>query len=226
MNWSWDMTVKMAALLIAVVTYLCSRQRELRIRRAELVRTYTNDLYADQAVAQLFMDIDHDRLGDWKIAGSKNELTLIRLLDHFNAMGHNLKRGVLRVDDIMPTTLAYAALRTWENTAVREYLRHIAQEDRKNYAAGLGFRYFEELATEIAWLCGRDGRGETPGAFLSAPTRRSTRMLVYTRLPAARLVRNVNRRIASAYQPKRRAGRRYGLADKGSRLGTGRLPRG
>ncbi len=96
MDASWDAAIKITAVVVAALTYFGSKRREIRIRRAELVRAYTNDFYADDEFLALFMDIDYNRLGTEPIVGSDRELAVIRLLDFLNAMGHNWRRGVLR----------------------------------------------------------------------------------------------------------------------------------
>ncbi|GHH62533.1 hypothetical protein [Lentzea cavernae] len=150
MNSNLDLAIKALAVLVAVITYLGSKHREMLMRRAELVRGYTNDLYSDAAVVDLFMEIDRNDIRDVPIAGSDREVVLIRLLDQMNAMGHNWNRGVLKLEDIFPTTLAYAVLRVWKNPIVQEYLRHIKKSDEENYVPGSGFLYFEKLAAAIS----------------------------------------------------------------------------
>jgi hypothetical protein len=196
MKWSTDAALSAAAIIVAALTYIGTKRREMRIRRAELVRAYTTEFYADPGVTALFMDIDYDRLGNGHLAGSSRELSLIRLLDYFNAMGHNWKRGVLKLDDIFPTTLAYAALRTWENEAVRKYLLQIKKWDEERYAPGSGFRYFEQFAIEIAFLCRRiPTNAHVADLVLSTPMRRTAGLVLFTRFPILRRWRKMMWRI-------------------------------
>lgn len=116
-----------------------TRTAERRLRRAELIRSYTNDFYLSRDVVELFMDIDHERFNyDSTFLGSDRELALIHLLDNFNALGHSWRRHVISLNDLLPTTLAYAALRTWENPSVRRYLSQIQIWDENRYWPGWG----------------------------------------------------------------------------------------
>jgi hypothetical protein len=49
------------AIVVALGTYVATRLRDSAIHRAELVRQYTADFYASDAVVALFVDIDYDR---------------------------------------------------------------------------------------------------------------------------------------------------------------------
>lgn len=126
------------------------------MRRAELIRNYTNDFYLSTHITTTFMDIDHGRfVYSDEFLGTEDELALIHLLDYFNNVGHNVRRGVVTLDDLVPTTVGYAALRTWEDPEVRKYLGQITVWDEDRYVPGSAYRYFEELAVDIALLCGR-----------------------------------------------------------------------
>jgi hypothetical protein len=176
-----------AAIGVALLTYYRTRAAERRVRRAELVRNYTNDFYLNRDVTALFMDIDHERfVYDDGILGSDRELTLIHLLDYFNVLGHNWKRRIISLDDMLPTTLAYAALRAWENPGIRQYLVQIRIWDEERYlgASGSGFRYFEELAIEVALLCGRiEPSARISDLIISTRLRRSMPVFLFTRFP-------------------------------------------
>jgi hypothetical protein len=131
---SLEQVTAVAAIGVALLTYYRTRAAERRLRRAELVRNYTNDFYFSRDVTTLFMDIDHERfVYDDGLLGSDRELALIHLLDYFNALGHNWKRRIVLLDDILPTTLAYAALRAWENPGVRQYLVQVRIWDEERY---------------------------------------------------------------------------------------------
>ena len=158
---------------VALLTYYRTRAAERRLRRAEFIRNYTNDFYLSPDITSLFMSIDYDRsVFDEELTGTDRELALIHLLDYFNALGYNWKRRVVSLDDILPTTLGYAALRVWENPSVRRYLVLIRRSDEKRYLKASGFRYFEELAIEVALLCGK-----------LEPSSRISDLVISTRLP-------------------------------------------
>lgn len=131
------------------------------------------------------MDIDHERFKyDPTFLGSDRELVLIHLLDNFNALGHSWRRHVISLNDLLPTTLAYAALRTWANPSVRQYLSQIQIWDENRYWPGLGFRYFEDLAIEIRFLCHRQPRVKrADDPALSTHFRRPVALAVLLRFP-------------------------------------------
>lgn len=149
-NWNFQSLIALAAVVATVVTFVATRRQELRLKRAELVRTYTTDLYATSSVLALFTDIDHNRFVYTNaLIDTDREVALIQLLDHFNSIGHNVHEKVLSLADIMPTTMAYAILRTWEDKGVRTYLEQIRTWDEERFIPGYGFRYFELLAIRI-----------------------------------------------------------------------------
>jgi hypothetical protein len=187
MSLTLERATAVIAIIVTLLTYYRTRAAERRLRRSELIRNYTNDFYLNPDVTAIFMDIDHDRfVYDELFLGSDRELALIHLLDYFNALGHNWKRRIVSLDDLLPTTLTYAALRTWENADVRQYLRQIQAWDEERYVQGSGFRYFEELAIEVAFLCGRIQRGaRLEDLILSTRFRRSIQLAIFTRLPLA-----------------------------------------
>jgi hypothetical protein len=91
---------------------------------------------------------------------------------------------VISLNDLLPTTLAYAALRTWENPSVRRYLSQIQIWDENRYWPGLGFRYFEDLAVEIRFLCHRQPRVKrADDPALSTHFRRPVALAVLLRFP-------------------------------------------
>jgi hypothetical protein len=149
-----DLLLSALGVVVAVVTYLHSRSRERRLRRAELVRAYTGDFYGDPEVTAVFLAVDHGRyrLTDADL-GTAAELALIHLLDILNIVGHNWKRGVLRLEDIVPTTIGYDAVRVYEDSAVQWYLKKVAGWDVERYCAGTGFAYFQALAKALRAAC-------------------------------------------------------------------------
>ncbi|MGE0298305.1 hypothetical protein [Pseudonocardia sp.] len=152
--WEWEAIVGSLAVVVTVLLFLATRARDLRLKRADLLRSYTADLYASAETADLFMDIDHERFtyDDATFLGTSRELALIKLLDYFNAVGYYWRRRVLLIEDILPTTIAYALLRTWEDPSVRRYLQQIKKWDEERFIAEAGFQYFEELAIVLSLL--------------------------------------------------------------------------
>src|SRR4051812_30891034 len=120
---TWQITLAVLALLATVGTYIATRVRDTRTKTAELVRTYSRDLYASPPVLELFQQIDHGEFRySQELVGTDRETVLIELLDHMNSIGHNVRRGVLSVRDILPTTIAYAVVRTYNDPHVQQYL--------------------------------------------------------------------------------------------------------
>lgn len=171
-----EATVAIVAAGITVATWALNSRASRLTQRAEFIRNCTNDFYGSRALTSIFMDIDHDRFRyDASMLGTDKELDLIQYLDYFNAVGHNWCRGVVKIADIMPTTIGYAALRSWENDGVRAYLQQIRRWDEERYSVSTGFIYFEELAIQIGWLCGRIHSGVNRSELLfSASPRRIT----------------------------------------------------
>jgi hypothetical protein len=202
----WKLAVAIMAVLVSIGTAIASRSRDRRTKTAELVRTYTRDLYANREVLEMFQDIDQDRFDMQldELVGAHAEIVLVQLLDHLNSIAHNTRRGVLSLRDIMPTTIAYAIVRTWENDAVRRYLRQVRVWDRERFVPGYGFRYFEELAIEISAIrdagLARSGHAHEP---LSAPARvRPFVRLLVGNSTARRLASRNLRRRAAGGRPK------------------------
>jgi hypothetical protein len=139
------------AVIVALFTFAVNRVHDRRLRRAELLQNYTNDFYSDKRITDLFMDIDHARyrIRDEDI-GTDKELALIRLLDFLNILGYNWLRGVVRLRDIAPTTLGYAAVRLHADQGIVWYLTKIEDWDQERYVPGTGFGYFRELAVALA----------------------------------------------------------------------------
>jgi hypothetical protein len=114
------------------------------------VRGYTNDFYSGTDLTSLFMEIDHGVFTfEDQDLNTQKALDLIHLLDFFNAVGHNWKRGIVSLDDIVPTTIGYAAVRAWNDPVVQSYLDRVHQWDLDRYQPGTGFRYFTELGRTL-----------------------------------------------------------------------------
>lgn len=193
---TWQVILAALAILATVATYIGGRLRDRRTKTAELVRTYTRDLYTNPKVAELFDAIDHGTFHYSKqLIGSNQESVLIELLDHLNSIGHNVRRKVLSLADIMPTTIAYAVVRTYNDVGVQEYLRQIRCWDEERLIPGYGFRYFEELAIQVlAIRAVHLGKPVRVGEVFSAPQRPSWRVRVAVRVPrAARMLARTSR---------------------------------
>lgn len=146
-----EAAVAAVALAVTLTTFVVSRIREGRLRRAELVRNYTNDFYADPRITTIFMEVDHGRYClDEALLGTDVELAIIRVLDYMNVLGHNWQRRVIPLRDITPTTLGYAAIRIHADPCVTWYLRKVEEWDAQRYGPGSGFGYSRELSAALA----------------------------------------------------------------------------
>lgn len=134
------------ALLVAVGTYAATRLRDSAIRRADLVRQFTVDFYSSDAVVALFVDIDYERFkfveDKEKWLGHQPEITLVRMLDLFNSVGHNWHRRVIKLADVHGTTLGYAMLRAMESPEVARYLQFVKKWDSDHLGTGVPFEFF------------------------------------------------------------------------------------
>ncbi|GAB3055741.1 hypothetical protein GCM10027053_15910 [Intrasporangium mesophilum] len=150
-----------SAVALALVTFIFSNRRDKAIRRADLVRAYTSDFYADQNVVKLFSDLDYDRFrfdatDEW--LGTGAESTLVRMLDIFNSLGHNARHGVIGLSDIHGTTIGYAVLRAYDSAEVVRYLEYVRQWDHEHLGTGVPFQFFQELAMELRTVSARTRR--------------------------------------------------------------------
>lgn len=141
------------AVLIALGTYVSTRMRDNAIHRADLVRQFTADFYASDAVVKLFVDIDYDRFvfvedqEEW--LGQEPEITLVRMLDLFNSVGHNWHRHVITLADVHGTTLGYAMLRAVDSPEVAKYLTFVQGWDSDHLGTGVPFEFFQLMANEL-----------------------------------------------------------------------------
>jgi hypothetical protein len=144
------------ALVVALGTYVATRLRDSAIRRADLVRQFTADFYASDAVVALFVDIDYERFAfvedKDKWLGHQPEITLVRMLDLFNSVGHNWHRHVIKLADVHGTTLGYAMLRASESPEVAKYLSFVKGWDSDHLGTGVPFEFFQLMANELATL--------------------------------------------------------------------------
>lgn len=191
------------AVVVTLFTFAVNRVHDRRIRRAELLRNYTNDFYSDKRITDLFMDVDHSRysIGDDEI-GTDKELALIRLLDFLNILGYNWLRGVVRLRDIAPTTLGYAAVRLHADRGVVWYLTKVEGWDQERYVPGTGFGYFRELAVALAsypsaasnsaWARMRVGLSQVRHELSATPRGRLRLMLPRTVVSSSQHVMGLN----------------------------------
>jgi len=143
-----------AAVLISVVAYLGTRRLEIRLRRADLMQTYTTEFHSSPQLRTMFLEIIYERLSiDDEFYGTDRELDLLYLLDQLNVVGYLCRSRVLRFREIVPSVIGYAAIRTWDNQVVRDYLEHVRVLDHAGgYAAVSGFPYFERLGRRLSKL--------------------------------------------------------------------------
>jgi hypothetical protein len=144
------------AILVAMGTYVATRLRDSAIHRAELIRQYTADFYASDAVVELFVDIDYGRFKfvenkeSW--LGHPPEITLVRMLDLFNSVGHNWHRHVIKLADVHGTTLGYAMLRAIDSPEIAKYLAFVKTWDSDHLGTGVPFEFFQLMANELGTL--------------------------------------------------------------------------
>jgi hypothetical protein len=170
----------MLAVLVALGTYAATRLRDSAIRRADLVRQFTADFYANDDVVKLFVEMDYDRftfVEDQKTwLGHKPEITLVRMLDLFNSVGHNWHRRVITLADVQGTTLGYAMLRASASPQVATYLSFVEGWDTEHRGTGVPFEFFRLMANELASVSrqrkvGEGGPNEPPATSLRARDR-------------------------------------------------------
>jgi len=162
-----------------------TRTAERRLRRAELIRSYTNDFYLSRDVVELFMDIDHERFNyDSTFLGSDRELALIHLLDNFQRARPQLAKArhlAQRSSADHPRVCRAPDLGESKRPAVPVADTNLGREP---VLAGLGFRYFEDLAVEIRFLCHRQPRVKrADDPALSTHFRRPVALAVLLRFP-------------------------------------------
>jgi hypothetical protein len=142
------------AIVVALVTYVATRIRDSAVHRADLVRQYTADFYASDAVVALFVEIDYERFrfveDEETWLGREPEITLIRMLDLFNSVGHNWNRRVIKLADVHGTTLGYAMLRASESEEIGKYLSFVQGWDEAHLGTGVPFEFFQLMGRELA----------------------------------------------------------------------------
>jgi hypothetical protein len=156
--------IGVGALFISATTYVWSRVREAAIRRAELVKSYTDSFYASRELSELFLKIDYEGLKfSEALLNTRAEVQLIHFLDLLNSIALHYFNRVLGWQDISGTTLGYALVRTHEDEGVRKYLTRIDSWDAEHSGTGAAFRFFRELG---------DSLKRKPGSAFPVPSRR------------------------------------------------------
>lgn len=147
------------AVVVAVATYVSTRRRDNKIKRAEMVQKFADQLANNDVLFGQFCLIDSNQFkfedsdqwilehADW--LHSDDERSLLRLLDHFNSVAHNIERNVLRVQDLRGTTLWYAMQRAFYDPGIQAYLSWVDRFDENNGGTGDAFRYFRSLAGDF-----------------------------------------------------------------------------
>jgi len=143
-----------AAVVISLLAFVGTRRLEIRLRRADLMQSYTTEFHTSPPLRTMFLEIIYDRLAiDDTFYDTDRELALLYLLDQLNVVGYLSRSRVLRFREIVPTVLGYAAIRTWDNQVVRDYLERLRTLDHAGgYAAVSGFPYYEQLAKRLSKL--------------------------------------------------------------------------
>lgn len=169
------------AVAVAVVTYVSTRVRDDKIKRAEIVQRFAEQLSQNEILFRQFCLIDGNKFRFEKVEdlplendpwiGSDEEMALLRLLDHFNGVAHNIRRNVLRVQDVRGTTLWYAMQRAFYDPGVQAYLSYVDQFDEKNGGTGDAFRFFRSLAGDFERSVRWSKRHPTPEPSEMAPSR-------------------------------------------------------
>lgn len=144
----------LAALIWGVYTSHRGWTNGLALRRAEFIRGYTSDFYEADALPCLFLEIDSGRFafgpGD---IGTQAEIDIARLLDFFNTVGMSVDQGVTALADLRKTTIGYAIMTSWRDSAVQWFLHHVDTSDQAEQLNTLAFGYFRQLgaALESGW---------------------------------------------------------------------------
>ncbi|MFV8320319.1 hypothetical protein [Mycobacterium sp. 23] len=139
------------AIAVTLSLFVLNIRRDKKIKKADLLRNYTNDFYDDKRITALFMAVDSKSFSFTSDQmGTDDELNLVRVLDFLNILGHNWREGVISLGDIAPTTLGYAAVQIHADDNVTQYLQDVEKSDEERYRAGNAFGYFRELAVALA----------------------------------------------------------------------------
>jgi hypothetical protein len=142
-----------AAVVVAAITYILTSRRTRALDRATLVRQYSTEFASDREVIQVFVDIDYERfrfdraMASW--LGEEPEITVVRMLDLFNSLGHSWSRGLIKLDDIHGTTLGYAILRAHHDPYIRKYIAYVDGHDFEHLGTGAAFEFFRLLAVQL-----------------------------------------------------------------------------
>ena len=178
---TWQAIAAALAVFVALVTFVLTRRRDNRLRRAELVQKYSAALSDSEVLFRQFCEIDNDHFAfendeewigkhpDW--LDGEPERSLIRLLDLFNSVGHNVEHGVLKTKDLYGTTLWYAIVRALNDPGVRNYLQWVDQWDADHRGTGQAFLYFRRLRDDVERAGAWDATIRAPEDDTTEPSR-------------------------------------------------------
>jgi hypothetical protein len=77
------------------------------------------------------------------------EITVARMLDMFNSLGHDWSRGLIKLDDIQGTTLGYAIVRAYNDPYIRKYIAHVDGHDSEHVGTDAAFGFVRPLAMRL-----------------------------------------------------------------------------
>ena len=150
-NVSIESVTVSAAVVAAAATHFYTSRHARALDRATLVRTYSAEFATDREVIKLFADIDHERFQfDPEMAlwlREQPEITVARMLDMFNSLGHDWSRGLIKLEDIRGTTLGYAIVRAYKDPHIRKYIAYLDGHDFE--PVGATFAFFRRLAVQL-----------------------------------------------------------------------------
>ena len=139
--------------MVAAVTHIVTSRYARAMDRASLVRQYSAEFAHDREVIKLFVDIDHEEfrfdpaMASW--LGEQPEITVVRMLDLFNSLGHSWSRGLIKLADIHGTTLGYAIVRTHNDPYIRKYIAHVDGHSFEHVGTDAAFEFFRRLAVQL-----------------------------------------------------------------------------
>jgi hypothetical protein len=139
------------AVIVSILTYVGVHRRERRLKRAELVQTWTRALIDHPALMDTFLRIDHQRFKLSEMADcSPIERNFISLMDLLNSICYHRAAGVIKRNDLKGTSLSYAIARTYANSEVQAWLKLVGDHDASlGLDKQFGFYYFKKVGREM-----------------------------------------------------------------------------
>lgn len=159
MSIEWPLVVEVEALIALVASlavFWATQAIGHRIRRADLVRSHTEDFYSHPELQAFFMRLERGEIKHVKM-GSSDDAQLSELLDYLNTVGNSRARGGIRLSDIAGTTIGYITHRLWSSPAVMTYLRETLENDAQKGYPGPAFHHFFSLADDLSKIDLRRG---------------------------------------------------------------------